>query len=132
MFARVECVSVPEVLARVQDGLAVTVGQYKERRLSYQGTRLHEVLKSYLDVLVIDFKLLFQRIQVWVFEDLPPLAAQHAFLRIGDLPALRAWKLTGHSLEFEEVGGWYFGPKKHAGQSSRHSAMTTPAVGGLS
>ena len=64
------------------------VGQYCERASAIYGAGRHVVLEIFFDVLVVDVELLFQRIQLGLVEDLPPVAADHRVLRAGHLPAL--------------------------------------------
>ncbi len=54
--------------------------------LTDQGTGNQEVLVGLLDVLVIDIELLFQGVEFGILEDLPPFAAEHAFVGLRHLP----------------------------------------------
>ena len=48
---------------------------------------------SVLGVLVVDVELVFERVQLGVVVDLPPLAVQHGILWGGDLPTVRIFEL---------------------------------------
>ncbi len=57
-------------------------------RLGDQRAGFHEILKILFDVLVVDVEFFFQRVQIRVVENLPPLPAKRGILRAGNLPAL--------------------------------------------
>ena len=79
--------------------------------------------KALLDVLVVDVELLFERIQLGIVVDLPPLAVQHRILRLRDLPAVGVLETASAILCRQAAapaqwpaGVWYFGPDPAAGQ----------------
>ena len=63
--------------------------------LPHQGTRRHEVGERGGDVLIGNIDLLFERIQLGIAENLPPLAMQSAVLWLRDFPAVHFLEIVG-------------------------------------
>ena len=60
-----------------------------------QGTRRHQILKIFLNVLVVDIQLIFQRVEFRIVKDRPPLTAWDRLLGIRHLPPLGILEVDG-------------------------------------
>ena len=62
---------------------------------AHHRTRRHEAGKGSGDVLVGNIDLLFQRIQLGIAENLPPIAMKRGVLRLRDFPAVHFLEIVG-------------------------------------
>ena len=60
----------------------------------HQGTRRHEISEGSGDVLIGNVDLLFERVQLGIAENLPPLAMESAILRLRDFPAVHLLEIV--------------------------------------
>ncbi len=131
VFAVEELVRLEELLDRLHEGFSVICGQYWERASAISGAGFHVLLKVLLDVLVVDVELIFERIQLRLVEDLPPVAAQHGILRTGDLPAVLILEVDRG---FLVIGGGHLGWRGSDGISvphySRRCAASSKVIAG--
>ena len=65
---------------------------------AHQGTRGHETGKGSGDVLVGNVDLLFERVQLGIAKNFPPLAMKSGVLGLRDLPAVHFLEVVGSDL----------------------------------
>jgi len=87
-LAKLELLVAADCFDFVIDGLVVTVGKYCERDSLITAARRAKVCVSKRDVLIGNVYLFFENIQLWVIEDLPPIAADYIVLRVREFPVV--------------------------------------------